>query len=148
MCSVCFGERSKSGGHFERIATIFSEAGNFGLNSIQRVVSEDEKSTAIGSAKYQIDRPIRNIDSPQELSVRVIDKDLFGREVDISILILRYSFSSVLRKERGRTRGPIGLDIDLVSPLIGLVRNIDRVSGNRTLETEGVQYIGQLRTPA
>jgi hypothetical protein len=40
---------------------------------------------------------------PQQLSVRAVDKDLFRREVDIAILILRYSLFSVFSKERDRT---------------------------------------------
>jgi hypothetical protein len=66
-------------------------------------VGEDVESTAIGSSEYQINWPLGNINSLQKLSFRTVDKNLFRREVDIAILVLRYGFSSVFGKERDRT---------------------------------------------
>jgi hypothetical protein len=59
------------------------------------------------AAEYQIDRPFGNINSPQKLSFRAEDKHLIRREVDIAILVLRYSLSSVFGKERDRTDGSV-----------------------------------------
>jgi len=54
-------------------------------------MSQNVEGTVISSAEYQINWPLGNINSPQQLSVRAVDKDLFRRDVDVAILILRYS---------------------------------------------------------
>ena len=70
-------------------------------------MSQNVEGTVISSAEYHIDRPFGNINSPQKLSFRAVDNYLIRREVDIAILVLRYSLSSVFGKERDRTDGSV-----------------------------------------
>jgi hypothetical protein len=99
------------------------------LNRIQRGMSQNVEGTVTSSAECQINWPLGNINSPQQLSVRAVDKDLFRREVDIAILILRYSLSSVFSKERDRTV-PAAIDIGIrgVRVVVGIyARSIQRI---------------------
>jgi hypothetical protein len=71
-------------------------------------VGEDVEGVAIGSAEYQIDGTLGNINSPQKLSVWSVDKDLFCRDIDIAILVLRYRLSSLFAKSVTAPNVPSG----------------------------------------
>ena len=90
----------------------------FRFDRIQRHVREDVERTAIRSAKYQINGPLRNVDSSDELPFRAVHQDLFRPQVHVAVLVLRYGLSAVFGKECRTAKRSVGGDVNLEGLLI------------------------------
>ena len=60
---------------------------------------QDVECATIQAAEDQIDRPLWNFDSFRKLAIGTINQKLAGGEVDISICILRKTFSALFREK-------------------------------------------------
>ena len=59
---------------------------------------QDKKRLAILAAKDQVDRAFWNIDRPNLLAAGIKNKDVAGRQVDISLAVLNDALATLLSK--------------------------------------------------
>ena len=119
-------------------------AGVLGLDAVEGGSGEDEEGLVAGASEGEVGGALGDLDGFDEVAFGAVDEDVSGGYVDVALGVGEDGFAALLGKEVGVGEGAVGRDGGGVGLLLGLVGDVERLTGGGAVEAEGTENVCHL----